>query len=107
MNEPKVAITVFCAALLIPGSRDIAAQLASKLEAGQYTVNNGILPISAIRFAPTVRFELPYADTDRAQLGICLGAIASVGRRHRVRHVHVAHRVRRARRNDRQREPRD
>ena len=61
MNEPKVAITVLCAALLIPGSRDIAAQLASKLEAGQYTVNDGILPISAIRFAPTVRFELPYA----------------------------------------------
>src|SRR4249920_604886 len=61
MNEPKVAITVLCAALLIPGSRDIAAQLASKLEAGQYTVNNGVLPISAIRFAPTVRFELPYA----------------------------------------------
>jgi len=61
MNEPKVAITLFCAALLIPGSRDIAAQLASKIEAGQYTVNDGILPLSAIRFAPTVQYEFPHA----------------------------------------------
>ena len=61
MNEPKVAITVICAALLIPGSRDIAAQLASKVEAGQYTVNSAGLPLSAIRFAPTVQYEFPYA----------------------------------------------
>jgi hypothetical protein len=61
MNEPKVAITVFCAALLIPGSRDIAAQLASKVEAGQYTVTDGALPMSALRFAPTVQFEFPHA----------------------------------------------
>ena len=60
MNEPKVAITVLCAALLIPGSRDIAAQLASKVEAGQYTVRDGALPLSAIRFAPTVQFEFPH-----------------------------------------------
>ncbi len=61
MNEPKVAITVLCAALLIPGSRDVAAQLASKVEAGQYTVTDGVLPLSAIRFAPTVQFEFPHA----------------------------------------------
>ena len=60
MNEPKVAITVLCAALLIPSSRDIAAQLASKVEAGQYTVRDGALPMSAIRFAPTVQFEFPH-----------------------------------------------
>ena len=61
MNEPKVAITVLCAALLIPGHRDIAAQLASKIEAGQYTVTDGVLPLSAIRLAPTVQFEFPHA----------------------------------------------
>src|SRR5262245_32354746 len=61
MNEPKVAITVLCAALLTPCPRGIAAQLASKVEAGQYTVNSGALPVSAIRFAPTVQYEFPYA----------------------------------------------
>jgi hypothetical protein len=61
MNEPKVAIAVFCAALLIPAQREIAAQVASKIEAGQYTVNDGALPISALRLAPTVQFEFPYA----------------------------------------------
>ena len=60
MNEPKVAITLLCAALLIPGSRDVAAQLASKVEAGQYTVTDGALPLSTIRLAPTVQFELPH-----------------------------------------------
>jgi hypothetical protein len=61
MNEPKVAITLLCAALLIPNPRGVAAQLASKLEAGQYTVTDGALPLSAIRFAPTVQFEFPHA----------------------------------------------
>jgi hypothetical protein len=61
MNEPKVAIAVFCAALLFPAPREIAAQVASKIEAGQYTVNDGALPISALRVAPTVQFEFPYA----------------------------------------------
>jgi hypothetical protein len=61
MNEPKVAIIVLIAALLIPGSRDIAAQLASKVEASQYTISDGALPLSAIRFAPTVQFEFPNA----------------------------------------------
>ena len=61
MNEPKVAIAVLCAALLIPAQREIAAQVASKIEAGQYTVNDGALPISALRLAPTVQFEFPYA----------------------------------------------
>jgi len=61
MNEPKVAITVLCAALLIPAPRELAAQVASKIEAGQYTVNDGALPLSAIRLAPTVQFEFPHA----------------------------------------------
>jgi len=61
MNEPKVAIAVLCAALLVPPQREIAAQVASKIEAGQYTVNDGGLPISALRLAPTVQFEFPYA----------------------------------------------
>ena len=61
MNEPKVAITVLCAALLIPVSREAAAQVTSKLEAGQYTVNDGSLPISALRLAPTVQFDFPHA----------------------------------------------
>jgi len=61
MNEPKVAITVLCAALLIPAPRELAAQVASKIEAGQYTVSDGALPLSAIRLAPTVQFEFPHA----------------------------------------------
>ena len=61
MNEPKVAIAVFCAALLVPSQRELAAQVASKIEAGQYTVNDGALPISALRLAPSVQFEFPYA----------------------------------------------
>ena len=61
MNEPKVAIAVVCAALLIPAQREIAAQVASKIEAGQYMVNDGGLPISTLRLAPTVQFEFPYA----------------------------------------------
>ena len=60
MNEPKVAIAVLCAALLVPTQRELAAQVASKIEAGQYTVNDGALPISALRLAPTVQFEFPY-----------------------------------------------
>ena len=61
MNEPKAAITVLCSALLIPLSGDAAAQIASKIEAGPYTVTDGALPLSAIRFAPTVQFEFPHA----------------------------------------------
>jgi len=75
MNEPKVAITVLCAALLIPSSRDIAAQLASKVEAGQYTVRDGALPMSAIRFAPTVQFEFPHG-TLKAREGLAASGFA-------------------------------
>jgi hypothetical protein len=60
MNEPKVAIAVLCVALLAPTQRELAAQVASKIAAGQYTVNDGALPISALRLAPTVQFEFPY-----------------------------------------------
>src|SRR4051812_17396992 len=59
MIEPKLAILSVCA-LLIPGTRELAAQVASKIEAGQYTVVDGALPISAIRLAPTIQFERPY-----------------------------------------------
>jgi hypothetical protein len=61
MNERKVATLLLSAALLVPATRGLAAQVVSKLEAGQYTVSDGVLPISALRFAPTVQFELPYA----------------------------------------------
>ncbi|MEP6492558.1 MAG: glycogen-binding domain-containing protein [bacterium] len=61
MNERKVATIVFTAALLVPAMRGLAAQVVSKIEAGQYTISGGALPISAIRLAPTVQFELPHA----------------------------------------------
>lgn len=62
MNEQKVALlTVLTAALLVPAHRELAAQIASKLEAGQYTVNDGSLPSSALRLAPTFEYQTPYA----------------------------------------------
>src|SRR3954463_14548113 len=49
-------------ALLVPARRELAAQLVSgRLEAGQYTVSDGVLPASALRFAPTFQFDLPHA----------------------------------------------
>ena len=62
MNEPKVAILILSAALLVPAQRELAAQLVSKFEAGQYTVSDGVLPLSALRFAPTVQWQLPHAQ---------------------------------------------
>jgi hypothetical protein len=61
MNEPKVAIFALAAALLVPVPRELAAQIVSKVEAGQYTVSDGLLPVSALRVAPTVQFEFPHA----------------------------------------------
>jgi hypothetical protein len=61
MNEPKVAIFTLAAALLVPLPRVLAAQVVSKIEAGQYTVSDGVLPVTAMRVAPTVQFELPHA----------------------------------------------
>lgn len=61
MNEPKVAILIVAAALLVPAPRELAAQIVSKLEAGQYSVSDGELPMSALRVAPTVQFEFPHA----------------------------------------------
>ena len=61
MNERKVANLLWTLALLVPVPRGLAAQVVSKLEAGQYTVSSGALPISALRFAPTVQFEFPHA----------------------------------------------
>ncbi len=60
MDEPKVAILILAAALLVPVRGELAAQIVSKVEAGQYTVSSGALPVSALRFAPTVQFEAPY-----------------------------------------------
>src|SRR4051794_14837335 len=61
MNEPKVAILALSAALLVPVPRELAAQLVSKLEAGQYTVSDGLLPNSALRLAPTFQYQFPHA----------------------------------------------
>src|SRR6476661_7574408 len=61
MNERKVADFVLILALLVPVPRGLAAQLVSKVEAGQYSVSDGVLPLSALRLAPTVQFEFPYA----------------------------------------------
>jgi hypothetical protein len=58
MNEPKVALLVL-AALLVPAPRGLAAQIVSKVQAGQFTVSDGALPVSAMRLAPTVQFEFP------------------------------------------------
>jgi hypothetical protein len=61
MNERKVAILVVTAALLVPVPRELAAQIVSKIEAGQYSVSDGVLPMSALRVAPTVQFNFPHA----------------------------------------------
>jgi hypothetical protein len=61
MNEPKVAILAVTAALLVPAQRELAAQIVSKLEAGQYTVSDGSLPSSVLRLAPFVQLQTPYA----------------------------------------------
>jgi len=63
MSEPKVAIVTLTTALLVaaPMGPRLAAQIVSKLEAGQYTVSDGALPMSAIRFAPTFEWYRPYA----------------------------------------------
>ena len=59
MNEPKVAILIAVAALLVPAQRELAAQIVSKIEAGQLTVSDGVLPISGMRLAPSIQFEFP------------------------------------------------
>ena len=61
MNEPKTAILAVIAALLVPAQRELAAQIVSKIEAGQYTVSDGSLPSSVFRLAPAVQFLTPYA----------------------------------------------
>ena len=62
MNERKVAILTLCTALLVPVPRELAAQLVSgRLEAGSYTVSDGVLPANTMRFAPSFTFELPHA----------------------------------------------
>jgi len=61
MNEPKVAILVVAAALLVPAPRELAAQIVSKIEAGQYSVSDGSLPGSVLRLAPTFQYQTPYA----------------------------------------------
>lgn len=62
MDDRKVAILTLCTALLVPAPRELAAQLVSgRLEAGQYTVSDGVLPASAMRFAPSFTFDLPHA----------------------------------------------
>src|SRR6185436_2435029 len=60
MNEPKVAILFAAAALLVPAPRELAAQIVSKVEAGQITVSDGVIPLSAMRLAPSVQYDLPY-----------------------------------------------
>lgn len=60
MNEPRLAILV-AAALLVPAPRELAAQIVSKLEAGQYSVSDGSLPASVLRLAPTFQYQTPYA----------------------------------------------
>src|SRR6185503_8760731 len=63
MNERKVAILTLAAALLVPAlPRELAAQLVSKLEAGQYTVSDGVLPFTAFRIAPHFQFDRPHAQ---------------------------------------------
>src|SRR3569623_34942 len=61
MIEPKVAILTFAAALLVPLPRVLAAQVVSTIEAGQYTVSDGVLPVSAMRVAPSIAYSLPHA----------------------------------------------
>lgn len=60
MNERKVALLTLCTALLVPAPRELAAQLVSgRLEAGSYTVSDGVIPNSTMRFAPSFTFDLP------------------------------------------------
>lgn len=62
MNERKVALLTLTAALLVPARPgELAAQLVSKLEAGQYTVSDGVLPFTAFRLAPNFTFDRPHA----------------------------------------------
>lgn len=61
MYEPKVAVLAVAAALLVPAPRELAAQIVSKIEAGQYTVSDGSLPASVLRLAPAVQLVTPYA----------------------------------------------
>jgi hypothetical protein len=63
MDDRKFAILATLSfALLVPAQRELAAQLVSgRLEAGQYTVSDGVLPASALRFAPSFQFDLPHA----------------------------------------------
>jgi hypothetical protein len=61
MYEPKVAILAVAAALLVPAPRELAAQIVSKIEAGQFTVSDGSLPASVLRLAPAVQLVTPYA----------------------------------------------
>lgn len=61
MSEPKVAIVALAAALLVPVWGGLAAQVVSKIDAGQFTVNDGALPLSTFRVAPAVQYQTPYA----------------------------------------------
>jgi hypothetical protein len=63
MIEPKVAIVTLTTALLVavPSESRLAAQIVSRLDADQYTVSDGALPISAIRLAPSFDWLRPYA----------------------------------------------
>jgi hypothetical protein len=61
MNEPKVAILVFTAALTLPAHGGLAAQVVSKFEAGQYSVSDGVIPSSVIRFTPNIQYKFPHA----------------------------------------------
>jgi hypothetical protein len=63
MDDRKFAIlATLSLALLVPATRELAAQVVSgRLEAGQYTVSDGVLPASAMRFSPSFQFDLPHA----------------------------------------------
>ena len=61
MNEPKVAILIFTAALTLPAHSGLAAQIASKIEAGQYSVSDGVIPSSVIRLTPNIKYNFPHA----------------------------------------------
>jgi hypothetical protein len=61
MNEPKVAILFFTAALTLPAHSGLAAQIASRIEAGQYSVSDGVIPSSVIRLTPNIKYNFPHA----------------------------------------------
>jgi hypothetical protein len=61
MNEPKFAILFFTAALTLPAHSGLAAQIASKIEAGQYSVSDGVIPSSVIRLTPNIKYNFPHA----------------------------------------------